>query len=452
MIVGECIISTTGLLVVMMNYSFWYLPILLLTVLPYLLGRIKAGKEFYELRWFQASRTRKRDYLYSVFSSYLSQRELRVFNFGEYIMKKWKKEHDQVAEENISFRKKDSKRLMYCEGVITAGYVLSIMLSVILVFQREIAIGVFGAGIFAFQDVQQSTKSFFSLLGYAFNEVLDANNYFDFLAQEEESEGKEGIEALTEEIEVKNVSFTYPNTGKPALEVKDLTIKAGERVVIVGENGSGKTTLSKLLLGLYRPEKGEILYDGKSVTKLRKRDLAKLVSAVSQNFVSYHFSIRDTIGIHCPEEEISDSEIEILLKKVGLEKLFDRKEYDAWLGREFDGKELSGGQWQRLAISGAMAKTYQVLFLDEPTSALDPVTEYDILRLFLEMSRGKTAIIISHRVGLCALVDKVVYIKAGKIIAAGSHQELIKSCSEYSDFYNEQAKWYVKENEVRINE
>ena len=441
--VGECVFSVAGLVAVMAGYSVWYLPILFLTVLPYLVSRVKAGKEFYELRWFQAAHVRKRDYLYSIFSSPVSQREMRVFGFGAYVKGKWKREHDLVAEENISFRKKDSRRLMYCEGMITLGYVLSILLSVVLVLRGQIAVGVFGAGIFAFQEVQQNTKAFFSLLGYAFGEVLEAGNYFDFLDLEEDGAKKERLQAFSEQITVEDVSFTYPNGQKPALEVEELTIKAGERVVVVGENGSGKSTFVKLLLGLYEPERGQIKYDGRPVTQIRKDDLSKQVSAVSQNFVSYHLPIRDFFRIHCPESEIEDRMAEKLLRKVGLEELCIPEEYDKWLGREFGGKELSGGQWQRLAIAGAMAKPCGLLFLDEPTSALDPVTEHDILRLFLEMSSGKTVVIISHRVGLCTLADKVVYMKAGRVEAVGSHQELMESCGDYRMFYLEQAKWYT---------
>ena len=443
LIVGECVFSVASLLGVMMSLCAWYLPLLLLTVLPYLVSRLKAGKEFYQLRWFQASHVRKRDYLYSIFSSPRSQRELRVFGFGGYVREKWKREHDLVAEENISFRKKDSRRLMYCEGMIALGYVLSILLSVVLVFRGQIAIGVFGAGIFAFQEVQQSTQAFFSLLGYAFGQILEADDYFGFLDLEEEQERTERLQDFSGQIIMKDVRFTYPNGGKPALQVEGLTIKAGEKVVVVGENGSGKSTLVKLLLGLYEPESGQIRYDGKEITKIRKDDFLGLVSAVSQDFVSYHLPVRDFMGIHCPESTVSDHRIESLLRKVGLAQLSDPEEYGRWLGREFGGRELSGGQWQRLAIAGAMAKPCQLLFLDEPTSALDPVTEHDILRLFLEMAEGKTAVIISHRVGLCALAHKVVYMKEGKVKAVGSHQELMESCGEYRTFYQEQAKWYA---------
>lgn len=264
LIVGECVFSVAGLMGVMMSLCAWYLPLLLLTVLPYLVSRLKAGKEFYQLRWFQASHVRKRDYLYSIFSSPRSQRELRVFGFGGYVREKWKREHDLVAEENISFRKKDSRRLMYCEGMIALGYVLSILLSVVLVFRGQIAIGVFGAGIFAFQEVQQSTQAFFSLLGYAFGQILEADDYFGFLDLEEEQERTERLQDFSGQIIMKDVRFTYPNGGKPALQVEGLTIKAGEKVVVVGENGSGKSTLVKLLLGLYEPESGQIRYDGKA--------------------------------------------------------------------------------------------------------------------------------------------------------------------------------------------
>ncbi len=251
---------------VICSYSPWFLLILLITIAPYPISRIRMGKEFYQLHWFQAAGIRKRDYLYSVFTDKRSQREQRIFRFGDYVKEKWEKERNQVADELNAFRVKDSKRLARCELLITLGYLLSILLSVLLVFRGDIAVGVFGAAIFAFQRVQGEVQAFFSLIATSFQEILEAGNYFTFLTLEEPKRSGH-FDRLKEGIEVEGVSFAYPNTARPAVEIERLRIRAGESVVIIGENGSGKTTLGKLLAGLYEPQKGVIQYDGQPLKK-----------------------------------------------------------------------------------------------------------------------------------------------------------------------------------------
>lgn len=436
----ECAITVIGLLVTMAAYSIWYLPIMLLSVIPFLISRLKAGKEFYTLRWFQARHIRKRNYFYSLFTSPVFQKEQRIFGFGENIKHRWEEQRKLVAEETISFRTKDSNRLAWCETLITSGYIASILLSFFLVINGDIALGVFGAGIYAFRTAQGSTRSLFALYGILNENLMEAGNYFEFLDLEEEPERSCSISHLSKGISVNNVKFSYPNTCTPALDIDYLTIASGERVVVVGENGSGKSTLVKLLTGLYAPDAGEILYDGINVNSISRDSLSQLIGAVSQDFVSYHLSIRDNVGIRSPVASESDERIREALVQTGLEPSLD---YDRWLGREFGGVEFSGGQWQRLAIASVLCKPHQVVFLDEPTSALDPNAEFDILNYFMELSDGKTAIIVSHRVGLCRLADKVIFLKDGQVKGVGSHQYLLQSCEEYSGFYTEQAKWHT---------
>lgn len=438
--VAESVATVAGLSAAMMAYSVWYLPIMLVSVVPYLISRIAAGREFYKLRWFQAPHIRKRNYLYSLFVSPVFGKEQRVFGFGELFKKRWEEQREAVAEETISFRRKDSRRLALCETLVTAGYVAGILLSFLLVKNGVIAVGVFGAGIYAFRTAQSSMQGLFAIYGFFDECLMQAGDFFDFLDLEEEPKRQGTVSGLRDGISVKNVKFTYPNTDAPALDIRELTIKAGERVVLVGENGSGKSTLVKLLTGLYSPDSGEVTYDGIDLDAVSREALSGIIGAVSQDYVSYHLSIRDNVGIRAPEASKDDGRIRAALKKAELEQL---DLYDEWLGREFGGRELSGGQWQRLAIAGALCKDYDVIFLDEPTSALDPNAEHDILKRFMDISEGKTAVIVSHRVGLCRLADKVVFLQSGRVTASGTHRQLMDSCDEYRGFYNEQAKWYA---------
>ncbi len=442
LMVMECLFTMIGLVLVMISFSYWYLPILVITTCPYLINRIYMGKEFYQLHWFQASKIRKRDYFYSIFTSRKSQRELRVFGFEDYIKGKWEKERDGVEQEVCEYRRKDSRRLCLCEGIVTLGYVISILLSVLLLINQSIAFGVFGASIFAFQSLQQSTKTLFLLLGSSFGSLHNIGDYFEFLNLQDE-EGKEAnLPDFTQGIELKQVVFSYPNTISPALQVESLQIKAGEKVIIVGENGSGKSTLSKLILGLYNPECGHVTYDGIDVNTIATKDLSKLVTAVSQNFVQFHLSLRQSMGINNPKEDGNEEKIKQVLCEVGLEVLCEDSDFDQYLGVEFGGRELSGGQWQKLSIARALFKEHKIIVLDEPTSALDPTTEHEILSQFIAMMEDKTSIIISHRVGLCNHVDKVVFMKQGTIGGIGTHVELMRKNKDYHQFYTEQAKWY----------
>lgn len=437
---AEAGITVIGLISAMMSYNIWYLPMMLLSVFPYLISRIAAGRDFYRLQWFQAPHIRKRNYFYSLFTSPAFQKEQRIFGFGDYFKLRWERERDLTMRETVSFKKKDSRRLALCETLITAGYVGGILLSLLLVKNGSIAIGVFGAGIYAFRTAQNSTRALFSLYGILEEELMQAEDFFDFLNMKDEIKRTHSMSELKKEIRIRDVRFTYPNTETPALKIDELTINAGERVVIVGENGSGKTTLLKLLTGLYSPDEGEILYDDQILDTISRESLSELIGAVSQDFVSYHLSVRDNVAIRAPKVADNDKCIKDALAEAGLEL---SKDMDVWLGREFGGNELSGGQWQRLAIAGTLCKNCQVIFLDEPTSALDPNAEYDILRRFMDISIDKTAVIISHRVGLCRLADKVVFMENGHIRGVGPHEHLLNTCAEYLSFYNEQAKWYT---------
>lgn len=214
--------------------------------------------------------------------------------------------------------------------------------------------------------------------------------------------------------------------------------------MIVGENGSGKTTLSKLLAGAYMPRTGKIFYDGRKTADLERKSLYRHISVVSQDFMHYNFSLRENVGISDISRIQDSAAMEELLTDVAgqefMEKLGD---LDVQLGREFGGKELSGGEWQKVAIARGLWKDSDIVILDEPTSALDPLMEYDILSKFVEMIRGKTSIIISHRVGVCRTADKIIVMKDGRVVECGKHEELLQKNGEYSRIWQEQAKWYA---------
>jgi len=439
---SSSIISVISVAAVLIHYSAWLLPLSLLSVLPYLFARIMRGKEFYELKHSQAKKARLRTYLWNLFTNKDTAKEMRVMGFDGYITDKWRDIRDEINEQLWKLQKKDAGSLLCCDVIRISGYCISIAIVLFLVIQNQITLGVFGASIAAFLSLQNSMREFLSDLGEIPEQLSYAKDYYLFLDLPEEKDGKEIYPGLKKDIVLKDISFAYPNHENYALKSVNLHICKGEKIAILGENGSGKSTLFKVLLGLYPAENGNVLYDGKSIDNFNKNSLYQTVSAVTQDFVSYNLTFRENIALSDVSRINNDSEIETALSNSGIEENEYKNSLDVTMGREFGGKELSGGQWQKLAISRGLFRNSELIILDEPTSALDPVIETEILTEFIKASEHKTALIISHRVGLCKLVDRIIVMKEGKVAEIGTHNSLMALNGEYARLYTEQAKWY----------
>jgi ABC-type multidrug transport system fused ATPase/permease subunit len=282
-------------------------------------------------------------------------------------------------------------------------------------------------------------QNFLSGFGWFTERISYAGDYYTFLDMPEEQNGATDYPGLCESITLNNVSFKYPNSENYALKPLNLTIRKGEKIAILGENGSGKTTVSKVLLGLYPLKNGRVLYDGKPVDEFAKDSFYSGISAIAQDFVSYNLTMRENVAISEISRLTDDLSVRSALTDAGVDEDIG---LDDMMGREFGGKELSGGQWQKLAIARGLFKNSELIILDEPTSALGPLIETEILSKFIKAAEGKTALIISHRVGLCKLVDRIIAMKNGEIAEDGTHDVLLAAGGEYARLYEAQAKWY----------
>lgn len=432
-------ISIVAVALVLTRHSIWLLPLSLLSVMPYLFARIIRGNEFVSLKQAQAKKTRILRYLWGLFTTQQSAKEMRVMGFDGYITDKWQKTRDEVNEEIWELERKDAASMLLCDGVRIAGYCFSIFIVIWLVVNGSVPLAVFGGALTAFQSLQNNMRDFLIDIGQIIEDLAYANDYYSFLDMPSEVRGTEMYTGLKEKIKFDNVYFKYPNSNDYALKSINITIKKGEKIAIVGENGSGKTTFSKILLGLYPPEKGQVLYDGKAVNVFTEKSFYSRVSVIAQDFVSYNLTLRENVAISNIPLLKNDFAIKSALRAAGFGTNINLNDI---MGREFGGNELSVGQWQKIAIARGIFKDSELIVLDEPTSALDPIIETEILTRFIEVAEGKTAIIISHRVGLCKLVDRIIVMKDGIVVEEGPHEVLLDLGGVYAGFYREQAKWY----------
>lgn len=435
-------LKVNGTLLVLAGSHPVLVGISLLSVFPYLIVRLVRGKEFYELKRYQAAGERRRNYLYHLFGDKQAVKELRIFEIEDYIEQKMYAARDNMKQEVWNFKKRDMRSLLICEIFCKSGYLLSIFSTILLLLHQVLDVGMMAAALVAFTSFQTAAKYFLVSLGRIPECAAFVKDYYDFMDMEEAEKGTEKLCSDFDSIKVKQLSFSYPGRKTPAVSNLSFTIKRNEVVAIVGNNGSGKTTLVKLLTGLYQAQKGQIYYGRQNLRSLDPEEFYKQISFVSQDFIKYELTVRENIGIGDWKQMENTDKIYMLLHQVGLETFISQASVNQLLGNEFGGRELSVGQWQKLAIARGMMKDSSVIFLDEPTAALDPLMETKVLKMFLKIAREKTAIIVSHRIGICKEVDKIIVMKEGKIAEIGNHEKLLAEKGEYYRLYTMQQKWY----------
>jgi ATP-binding cassette subfamily B protein len=310
---------------------------------------------------------------------------------------------------------------------------------------RYITIGEFAA-IFAYiQKMYYALENMIvnrigNILSYDYNGL---RYFINFLEEEEEKSGEREY-AFKKRIQLKNVSFTYPGREEKSVENINLTIDKGEIIAFVGVNGSGKSTLAKLLLGLYEPTGGIIKYDGFEKQNYSKKSFYQNKSAIFQDYYKYLFSLKDNISISQLEMDDDLEKVKQICKTANLNYETDSfpDGVDTILSKQFGGRDISGGEWQRVAIARGFYRDCDFIILDEPTSAIDPVEEANVYRKFVEISKGKTAIIITHRLGGVKIANRIVLMESGKIVEEGTHTQLMNAKGEYAELYNLQSQWY----------
>lgn len=358
--------------------------------------------------------------------------ESRINNANNFFKNKYR----NISQEYNEIIKKESKSIFKVATLLFPLTVYSdasgIAINIYLLAIKKITFAEFGGALAAYNSLKNQITSILSLLNYGRQFDAMVEPYFEFINMEER---KGNLNKNFGIIEFKDVSFQYKNANKNALENINLTIRPEEKIAIVGLNGSGKTTFVRLLTGELIPTEGEVQYSGVSTLEIKENSMYDLISQVNQFFNRYAMSMKENISFD-DELHFSEKDIKKFLKREDID-LADE------LSREFGGKEMSGGEWQRLAILRGFNKISKLITLDEPTSAIDPINEKEIYDFFYSHSVGKSQIIVTHRLGAIKYVDRIIVFKDGKIVEDGNFEELINYGGEFAKVYLSQSELFT---------
>ncbi|GKU77796.1 ABC transporter ATP-binding protein [Paenibacillus sp. L3-i20] len=446
--IGSSIITLVGLVSILWSFHWILAAIVLVMIIPNILVNAYFGKKKYSQVMTQTPEQRKIHYLLSILHSRSSAKEARIYDFVGYLTHKWKTIFWKTANEQYELRKRTDSRMLLVEA---SQVVLDIGVVIVLILfgsTGALTIGHYVSLTQALQQIQQIIAGLGYSIAAVYEESLFINEVLNFLDLEGESSEDRNCkfpDKLAKIIEVKDLSFTYATHTTPQLKGINFTISPGEKIAIVGENGAGKSTLVKCLLGLYLPNEGTVLFDGVDIRTIDPKSMRQNVSAVFQDFESYHLTVRENIAMGHPNIN-DDAYIEAAASKAGVGELIGKlpNGIDTELGAMFqNGHELSGGQWQKIALSRAFMRDSQIVILDEPTAALDPRAEAEIYDNFATLYEGKTSIMISHRLSSCRHADKIIVLHNGQIIEEGSHETLLAAQGAYADMFHTQAKRYA---------
>ena len=439
------IVSFAGITAILWTVSPWIVLVLVATCVPAVILSSLQKEETYRGRTKWMKEGRLTLFLAATLQQYDSLKEVRFFGLHPYIIDKWR----IISKDWMKKKKKITRKHVLYNGaadILRNGVYLVIIIMAAWEIYQNPSKGL-GSFMLVFSAAGQLQSITTSLLINAASIFSDAKYMEDFFAllETEKEEITQDAPYGDVSIEFENVCFSYPSADFLALDNLSVKIRQGEKIAIVGANGSGKSTFVNLLCGLYAPKSGTAKINGEAifdnVWKARHS-----MSVIFQSFCQYQDTLRNNIAISDPARSKDDETIMNLARRTGADEIIANQQgaLDEEIGLFSEsGNSLSGGQWQKVAITRALFReNARVYILDEPTAALDPIAEANIYRNFASLTGDKTAILISHRLGVASVVDRILVFDKGKIAEDGSHAELMEKNGIYARMYRAQAKWY----------
>jgi ATP-binding cassette subfamily B protein len=443
------VITTITLSISIMVFSPWLLLLLIVGVIPAFVGETHFAFLGYAKNFRQTPIRRQLDYLRVLGGSKEAAKELKLFGLRDFLTGRFKALSDQVYDEDITLARRKFTAGSVLSMIGTAGYYTAYVYAVWRTVTGVFSFGTLTLLANAIREASSQLQQTFSTLSTIADQALFLTDLIAFFEMKPTIRSKANAlpapRPIQRGFEFRNVSFRYPGSSRLVLNGLNFHLRPGERVALIGENGEGKTTIVKLLTRLYDPVEGQVLLDGVDLREYDLDDLYSEIGVIFQDFMRYEMTARENIAVG-RIERMNDLEllqasarksmaVDVLRKlPAGLEQM---------LGRRFDGGvDLSGGEWQKVALARAYLRDAQVLILDEPTSALDARSEYEVFKRFAELTTEKMALFISHRFSTVRMADRIVVLENGRIAEEGDHDTLTSLGGRYAEMFELQAASY----------
>jgi ATP-binding cassette subfamily B protein len=459
--IGQSLLTLASLTVALTAQVPWLLALLVLAVLPTFIGETKFAALTYSLMFRRTPERRQLDYVRYVGASNETAKEVQMFGLAPWLIERYRVLSDRFYAENRSLAIKKALVSSVLSLVGTLGYYGAYAIVLARTVSGAITIGMLTFLAASFRQSRDIIANLLMSASSIFEQSLYLKDLFDFFDMQPTIQNRPGAKPVPRPIRTgfhfEDVGFRYPGGDRWAVRHLTFTLRPGERVALVGENGAGKTTLTKLLARLYDVSEGRILLDGVDLRDYDVADVRRAIGVIFQDFVRYDMRFEENIGVGEVDavREYLDADplapgdppqpITTAAEKSLAATLLPRfpASYRQMLGRRFDnGTQLSGGEWQKVALARAYMRDAQVLILDEPTAALDARAEYDVFVRFNELMAGRMAVVISHRFSTVRMADRIIVLKSGEIAEQGTHADLVNAGGLYAELFAMQAAGY----------
>ncbi len=455
---GRTIVTLLTLIFLLLHLAWWLAIVALIVPIPAFFSSTRYGWRGYQLMRRQSPERRLMAYFVTLMTTDTYNKEIKLFNLGDFFTGKfWRLATDLYKQDKKLLLRRYFTNFAWSGLTIVANSAIYFYIALQAVLGR-ISLG--GLTLYTQTAVQvgQNFQGLLNGISSTYENTLYVNTLFEFLEYSPRIVPPPNPRPLDSAVEVeglgiefRDVSFTYPGKDpetQAALKHVSFTIRAGEAIALVGRNGAGKTTLVKLLTRLYDPDEGEILIGGRNIKEYDLRELREQVGVIFQDYVNYYMTAQENIGVGRVDKIEQRELVMSAARKSGANAVIEQLPhgYDTMLGRWFkdlkESTQLSGGEWQKIALARAFMRDARILVLDEPTSALDAQAEHEVFTHFRQLTEGKTAVFISHRFSTVRLADRIFVIENGSILESGSHRELIALHGRYAELFDLQAEAY----------